>query len=92
MPSRVFSAKTFPPIKTRADGSEQSMENIKKVTREKYSKSSDFVEKKIFELTSKIIEDEKKLKKEEAEYKEKVKEEKARKKAEEFEKKKSSEK
>lgn len=83
MPSRVFSAKTFPPIKTRSDWSEQSMENIKKVTREKYAKPVDFVEKKIFELSSKILEEEKKFKKEEAEYKEKIKEEKARKKSEE---------
>lgn len=83
MPSRVFSASTFPPIKTRADGSEQSMENIKKVSREKYAKPSSFVEAKIFELSSKILEEEKRFKKEEAEYKERMKEEKAKKKLEE---------
>lgn len=79
MPSRVFSAATFPPVKTRSDGSEQSMENIKKVSREKYSKPVDFVEKKIFDLSNQILEEEKRFKKEQAEFKEKMKEEKKKK-------------
>ncbi|EKE30356.1 MAG: hypothetical protein ACD_2C00001G0006 [uncultured bacterium (gcode 4)] len=85
MPSRVFSATTFPPIKTKSDIDEQRKNVVAKVSREKYGKPVEFVEKKILELNKKVIEDEKKFRKEEAEYKERIKEEKAaKKKAEMF--------
>ncbi len=84
MPSRVFSATTFPPIKTKADFDETRKEVVAKVSREKYARPVDFVEKKILDFNKKIIEDEKKFRIEEAAYKERMKEEKAKKKAEEF--------
>lgn len=84
MPSRVFSATTFPPIKTKNDIDEQRKSVVLKVSREKYSRPVEFVEKKILEFNKKIIEDEKRFRKEEAEYKERMKEEKARKKLEEM--------
>ncbi|MDD2566056.1 MAG: type IV secretion system DNA-binding domain-containing protein [Candidatus Gracilibacteria bacterium] len=89
MPSRVFSATTLPPVKTDFD--EQRKNVVAKVSREKYGKPIDFVEKKIMDFNVKIVADEKKFKKEEAEYKEKMKEEKAKKKNEEFIKKKEEE-
>lgn len=89
MPSRVFSATTLPPVKTDFD--EQRKNVVAKVSREKYGKPVDFVEKKIMEFNIKIATDEKKFKKEEAEYKEKMKDEKAKKKNEEFIKKKEEE-
>lgn len=87
MPSRVFSATTFPPIKTTSDIDEQRKNVVAKVSREKYGKPVEFVEKKILELNKKVIEDEKKFRKEEAAYKEKMKDEKAAKKKAEFDKK-----
>lgn len=79
MPSRVFSATTFPPIKTKSEFDEQRKEIVLKVSREKYARSLEFVEKKILDFNRKIIEDEKKFKKELEEYKEKLKEEKKKK-------------
>lgn len=82
MPSKVFSATTFAPIRTRIATPEQKKEVIMKVSREKYSKPVEFVEKKINDFATKIVEEEKKFKKDQEAYKEKMKEEK-KKKAEE---------
>lgn len=79
MPSPVFSATTFAPIRDRVDITEQKRDVILKVSREKYSKPVELVEKKILEFNTKIVEDERKLKKAEEEYKEKMKEEKKKK-------------
>lgn len=79
MPSKVFSATTFGPIKLRVPSPEQKKEVIMKVSREKYSKPVDFVEKKINEFATKIVEEEKRWKKEQEAYKERMKEEKKRK-------------
>lgn len=79
MPSPVFSATTFAPIRDRVDVSEQKRDVILKVSREKYSKPVELVEKKILEFNTKIVEDERKLKKAEEEYKERMKEEKKKK-------------
>lgn len=77
MPSPVFSATTYGPLRERIENpAQQSREVLLKVSREKYTKKKDFVEKKIFEYAGKVSEEEKKYKKEQAEYKEKVKEEK----------------
>jgi hypothetical protein len=89
MPSRVFSATTFPPVKTDFD--EQRKNVVAKVSREKYAKPVEFVEKKILDFNIKIAADEKKFKKEEAEYKERMKEEKAKKKFDENAKRKEDE-
>ena len=76
MPSPVFSATTYGPIHSRIDAPvQQSREVLLKVSREKYTKKKDFVEKKIFEYAGKITEEEKKYRKEQEEYKEKKKEE-----------------
>ncbi|MDQ1344330.1 MAG: hypothetical protein QG650_1051 [Patescibacteria group bacterium] len=79
MPSPVFSATTFAPIRDRVEVTEQKRDVILKVSREKYSKPVELVEKKILEFNTKIVEDERKLKKSEEEYKEKMKEEKKKK-------------
>lgn len=79
MPSKVFSAKTFGPIKLRVPNPEQKKDVIIKVSREKYSKPVEFVEKKINEYATKIVEEEKKFKKDQEAYKERVKDEKKKK-------------
>lgn len=77
MPSPVFSATTLAPIHARIDvPPQQSRDVLLKVSREKYTKKREFVEKKIFDYAGKISEDEKKYKKEQAEYKDKIKNEK----------------
>jgi hypothetical protein len=74
MPSPVFSATTLAPLHSRIETpQEQSRDVILKVSREKYTKKREFVEKKIFEYAAKISEDEKKFMKEKEVYKEKVK-------------------
>ncbi len=80
MPSPVFSATTYSPIRTRIKSPpEQSREVLLKVSREKYTKKKDFVEKKIFEYAGKITEEEKKYRIEQAEYKEKMRDDKVKK-------------
>lgn len=79
MPTPVFSATTFGPIKSRVQEPEQKRDTIVKVSREKYSKPVDFVEKKILEMTVKIIEDEKKYRAKVEADKERIKEEKKKK-------------
>lgn len=77
MPSPVFSATTLAPIHSRIEvAPQQSRDVLLKVSREKYTKKVDFVEKKIFEYAAKITEDEKKYRTEQAAYKEKIKAEK----------------
>ena len=79
MPSRVFSATTFPPIKSKSTIDEQRNNTVLKVSREKYAKPVDFVEKKIIDFNKKIIEEEKKYKASVEAFKEKMKEEKKKK-------------
>ncbi len=77
MPSPVFSATTYAPLHERMDiPPQQAPDVLLKVSREKYTKKKEFVEKKIFEYAAKITEDEKKYRKEQEEYKEKIKSEK----------------
>lgn len=76
MPSPVFSATTYAPLRERIDvPPQQAREVLQKVSREKYTKKKDFVEKKIFENVAKIREDEKKFREEQEAFKEKKKEE-----------------
>ena len=74
MPSPVFSATTFAPLHQRLDvPPQQSRDVLLKVSREKYTKKKDFVEKKIFDYARKITDDEKQYKKDQEAYKEKMK-------------------
>lgn len=74
MPSPVFSATTLAPIHSRIDvPPQQSRDVLLKVSREKYTKKREYVEKKIFEYAGKITEDEKKYRTEQAAYKEGLK-------------------
>ncbi|MBC7503784.1 type IV secretion system DNA-binding domain-containing protein [Candidatus Gracilibacteria bacterium] len=74
MPSPVFSATTYAPLHERIDTPpQQSRDVLLKVSREKYTKKRDYVEKKIFEYAAKISDDEKKYRKEKEEYKEGLK-------------------
>jgi hypothetical protein len=82
MPSAVFSATTFAPIQLRIEIPEQKRDIIAKVSREKYAKPVDMVEKKIMDFNIRIVEEEKKFKHAEEAYKEKKKEEKRAKSAE----------
>ncbi len=75
MPSPAFSATTYAPIRTRLDIPEQKRDVVTKVSREKYSKPVELVEKKIMEFNQKVVEDEKHFKVAEEAYKEKKKEE-----------------
>lgn len=77
MPSPVFSGTTYSPLHTRIDvPAQQSRDTLLKVSREKYTRKRDFVEKKIFEYAGKITEEEGKYRKEQEAYKEKIKAEK----------------
>ncbi len=77
MPSPVFSATTYAPLHSRMDiPPQQSRDVLLKVSREKYTKKKEFVEKKIFDYAAKIQEEEKKYRKEQEAYKEKIKSEK----------------
>jgi TraM recognition site of TraD and TraG len=61
MPSPVFSATTYAPLRERIDvPPQQARDVLLKVSREKYTKKKDFVEKKIFDAVNKIREEEKK--------------------------------
>lgn len=78
MPSPVFSATTFAPLHTRIDvPTQQSRDILLKVSREKYTKKREFVEKKIFEYAKNIADEEIKHRKHQEAYKEKMKEKKA---------------
>ena len=77
MPSPVFSATTYAPLRERIDvPPQQSRDVLLKVSREKYTKKKDFVEKKIFDNIDKIREEEKKYREEKEAYKEKKKKDK----------------
>ena len=87
MPSPVFSATTFAPLHQRMEVPEQqSRDVLLRISREKYTKKREFVEKKIAEYATKITEEEKKYQKDQMAYKEKIKEEKKKKSDEEREK------
>ena len=74
MPSPVFSATTYAPLHDRIDTPpQQSAEVLLKVSREKYTKKREYVEKKIFEYAAKIGDEERKYRKEKEDYKEKIK-------------------
>jgi hypothetical protein len=74
MPSPVFSATTYAPLHERLDvPPQQSRDVLLKVSREKYTKKKDFVEKRIFEYAKKITDDERQYKKDQEAYKEKMK-------------------
>lgn len=80
MPSPVFSATTYAPLHERMEVSpQQTRDVLLKVSREKYTKKKEFVEKKIFENINKIREEEKKFREEKEAYKEKKMEEKKQK-------------
>lgn len=77
MPSPVFSATTYAPLHARMDmPPQQSRDILLKVSREKYTKKRDFVEKKIFEYAKNISEEEVKYRKKQEEHKERAKAEK----------------
>lgn len=78
MPSPVFSATTLAPLHTRIDvPAQQSRDVLLRVSREKYTRKRDYVEKKIFEYAAKISSEEKAHRKQQEAYKEKLKEKKA---------------
>lgn len=78
MPSPVFSATTFAPLNSRMDvPPQQSHEVLLKVSREKYTKKREWVEKKIFEYAAKVRDEEVKFRRQQEEFKEKIKEKKA---------------
>lgn len=78
MPSPVFSATTLAPLTARIDvPAQQSRDVLLKVSREKYTKKREFVEKKIFEYAGKVREDEQKYRQKQLEFAEKKKAEKA---------------
>ncbi len=80
MPSPVFSATTFSPLHSRIEIPEQQgKEVLLRISREKYTKKRDFVEKKIFEYARKISDDEKKYQQDQMAYKEKIKDDKRKK-------------
>ncbi len=80
MPSPVFSATTLAPLRERIDvPPQQSRDVLLKVSREKYTKKKEFVEKKIYDYARKISDDEKIYKKEQEIYKEKMRDERKRK-------------
>ncbi len=86
MPSPVFSATTYAPLRERIEvPPQQTKDVLQKVSREKYTKKKEFVEKKIFENVTKIREEEKKFREEQEQYKEKKKEEREREKKKERE-------
>ncbi len=59
MPSPVFSATTYAPLGEREDVPvQQSRETLLRVSREKYTRKRDFVEKRIFDYAGKITKEE----------------------------------
>lgn len=78
MPSPIFSATTFAPLTSRlGEPSQQSHEVLLKVSREKYTKKREYVEKKIFEYAARVRDEEIKFRKQKEEFAEKKKAEKA---------------
>lgn len=64
MPSKVFSANTFPPNPIQAEVFETRYKKILQVSREKYSQAKDTVEQKIYKSIQDLQEQEQKLQKE----------------------------
>lgn len=77
MPSRVFSASTFPPNKKHDEVFSKRYEKILQVSREKYSKPKNQVEEKIYKTIDDIDIQEQALEKKRLEIKEKEKQDKA---------------
>lgn len=76
MPSPVFSATTYAPLRERIEvPPQQTRDVLLKVSREKYTKRKEFVEKKISDMITKIREEERKYRTELEAYKERKKEE-----------------
>jgi hypothetical protein len=74
MPSPVFSATTYAPLHERMEVSpQQTRDVLLKVSREKYTKKKEFVEKKIFDNIAKIREEEKVYRADQEAYKEGIK-------------------
>ena len=73
MPSPVFSATTFWPINDHLTVPKQDAAKIRAISREKYAKPRDFIEKKIHEYGNKVTDDEKKFKQNQEAHKEKIK-------------------
>lgn len=79
VPSKVFSAKTFPPFKSDEDDSEDRSEKIRKVNREKYWRPKNIVESKINKMLKEMDDLKKKNDERVWKYKDKIKEEKRKK-------------
>jgi hypothetical protein len=79
MPSKLFSANTFPPEIVPSESFALRYDKIQKVSREKYAKPKRFVEDKIFSNLRDIEKQEEQNAKRKAEYAEKMKEEKRKK-------------
>lgn len=77
MPSRVFSASTFPPNKKHDEVFSKRYEKILQVSREKYSKPRKQIEEKIYKTIEDIDIQEQALEKKRLEIKEKEKQDKA---------------
>lgn len=73
MPSPVFSATTFAPINDHLTVPKQDPVKIRTISREKYAKPREFVEKKINDYGNKVTDDEKKFKQNQEAHKEKIK-------------------
>lgn len=64
MPSKVFSANTFPPYPIQSEVFETRYKKILQVSREKYSQSKETVEQKIYKSIQDLQEQEQKMQKE----------------------------
>lgn len=73
MPSKVFSANTFPPNPIQPEVFETRYKKILQVSREKYSQSKELVEQKIYKSIQELQEQEEKIQKEKDLRKEKAK-------------------
>jgi hypothetical protein len=76
MPSPVFSAGTFPPLKKDEKEFSERYENILKVSREKYSKAKSTIEQKMNKTMSEIEKQEELWEKKKEDFKNKKAEEK----------------
>lgn len=79
VPSKVFSAKTFPPFEVDDTDNESRAEKIRKVNREKYWKPRKIVESKISKMLKEMDDLKKKNDERKDKYKDKIKEEKRKK-------------
>ena len=89
MPSPIFSANTFPPYSKNPEAFDARYKKILQVSREKYSKPRDTVEKRINKTMEDIEKAEAQWEKKKAEYEEKKKADKQQKHLDMMEKKKA---